>query len=238
MATPRFWAVVPAAGFGSRMGVSLPKQYLRINDRTVLEYTLSRFCEHPRISGVVAVIARDDPYWPELAVSTDSKIRRAEGGVERMHSVLSGLRLLEHEAAPDDWVLVHDAARPCIRIADISKLMEALENHAVGGLLGWPVRDTMKRVADNDEVIETIDRSGLWHALTPQMFRLADLRSALEAVLKSGRIVTDEAQAMELTGARPQFIKGAPDNIKITLNTDLELAEIYLRAQEAGSVCA
>lgn len=238
MGSARFWAVVPAAGIGSRMGAGIPKQYLPINGHPLLEYTLSRFCQHPQISAVVAVIAKDDLYWPELGISVHGKIRRADGGRERMHSVLSGLRLLEREADADDWVLVHDAARPCIRGSDISQLIEKLQSHAVGGLLGWPVRDTMKRVAENDEIIETIDRTGLWHALTPQMFRLGELKAALEAALASGRIVTDEAQAIELIGQQPKFIKGAPDNIKITLTTDLELAEIYIRAQEAGSVCA
>ena len=237
MSESRFWAVIPAAGIGSRMSAGIPKQYLSIGGHTVLEHTLSRFCDHPSISGVVAVIARDDHRWSGFGISDHAKIRRAEGGNERMHSVLNGLKLLGHEAATDDWVLVHDAARPCIRPTDISRLIEKLQDHPVGGLLGWPVRDTMKRVGENDEVLETIDRTGLWHALTPQMFRLGELRNALEKALGEDRIVTDEAQAIEMTGRKPRFIKGAPDNIKITLNTDLEMAEIYIRAQETENLC-
>lgn len=237
MSASRFWAVIPAAGIGSRMSAAIPKQYLSVCGHTVLEHTLSRFCNHPLISGVVAVIARDDHRWAQFGIANHARIRRAEGGAERMHSVLNGISLLEHEAATDDWVLVHDAARPCIRPADISRLIEKLQNHPVGGLLGWPVRDTMKRVDENDEVLETIDRTGLWHALTPQMFRLGELRDALEQALREGRVVTDEAQAIEMTGRKPGFIKGAPDNIKITLNTDLEMAEIYIRAQETESIC-
>lgn len=238
MSAPRFWAVVPAAGIGSRMAAGMPKQYLILGSYTVLEYTLSRFCLHDGITGVVAVIASDDHRWSQLGISEHEKIRRADGGAERMHSVLNGLKLLRREAAADDWVLVHDAARPCIRQDDITKLMNNLQYHPVGGLLGWPVRDTMKRVDDNSEVLETIDRSGLWHALTPQMFHLGELQSALEDVIDADRVVTDEAQAMELTGRMPRFIKGAPDNIKITLNTDLELADIYIRSQEMETVCA
>jgi len=238
MSAPRYWAVVPAAGIGSRMAAGMPKQYLMLGGYTVLEHTLSRFCRHDGIAGVVAVIARDDHRWPQFGISEHQKIRRADGGAERMHSVLNGLKLLRQEAAADDWVLVHDAARPCIRMDDITQLMEKLQDHPVGGLLGWPVRDTMKRVDDNNEVLETIDRTGLWHALTPQMFRLGELQSALESAINADRVVTDEAQAMEMAGRMPRFIKGAPDNIKITLNTDLELADVYIRAQEMETVCA
>lgn len=238
MPAPRFWAVVPAAGTGSRMAASMPKQYLSLGSHTVLEHTLSRFCHHPLISGVIVIIARHDHLWPQFSISSHHKIRRADGGTERMHSVLNGLELLRQEADNDDWVLVHDAARPCIRPADISNLIDELHSHPVGGLLGWPVRDTMKRANDDGEVLETIDRTGLWHALTPQMFRLGELQAALKRVMDDDSIVTDEAQAIEMTGRKPRFIKGSPDNIKITLNTDLEIAELYIRAQEAEAVCA
>lgn len=232
MGAARCWAVIPAAGTGSRMALSVPKQYMSIAGQTVLEHTLSRFCQHPGIDAVVTVVARDDQRWSQLGISGHQKIRRADGGIERMHSVLNGLRQLEQEAQPDDWVLVHDAARPCIRNEDISQLITKLADHPVGGLLGWPVRDTMKRVNENDEVTATIDRSNLWHALTPQMFRLGKLKAAIEHVIEADVVVTDEAQALERLGLQPKFIKGAPDNIKITLNSDLVMAEIYLRAQQ------
>lgn len=231
MVKTRCWAVIPAAGTGSRMASSTPKQYLLLNGRTVLEHTLSRFCDHDTIEAVVVVLARDDAYWPQLDISAHPKIRCAEGGVERMHSVLNGLQRLESEADANDWVLVHDAARPCIRAGDISNLIDQLNDHPVGGLLGWPVRDTMKRVNEMGEVMATIDRAHLWHALTPQMFRIETLKNALRLVVDGDELVTDEAQALERLGQRPKFIKGAPDNIKITLNTDLALAQAYLHAQ-------
>lgn len=231
MTACRCWAVVPAAGIGSRMAAGMPKQYLEVCGRTVLEHALQQFCDHPAIQAVAVAIAGDDHRWAQLGISRHCKVRRVEGGIERMHSVLNGLMRLETEAQPDDWVLVHDAARPCIRSADISRLVNQLEQHAVGGLLGWPVRDTMKRVNDADEITATIDRSQLWHALTPQMFRLQALKDALQQAIADDAVVTDEAQAMERLGLQPKFVKGAPDNIKITLNTDLALAEIYLRAQ-------
>lgn len=237
MPDQRYWAVIPAAGSGSRLSSDRPKQYLTICGQTILEHTLSRFCRHSRISRVVAVIAPDDPFWPQLVIARHNKIRRADGGAERMHSVLNGLRLLEAEAGSEDWVLVHDAARPCIRTTDISLLIEQLRDSPAGGLLGWPVRDTMKRVNPDDAVTETIDRTGLWHALTPQMFRLQALRQAIEQALENGLVVTDEAQAMELAGHQPRFIKGAPDNIKVTLDTDLAMAKLFLQAQETEAEC-
>jgi len=220
---------VPAAGSGSRMGSHRPKQYLHLHDKPILQHTLERLC-FSRITGIVVCLAEDDAYWETLILQ--KPVIRVNGGAERCHSVLNGLQALRQRAQPDDWVLVHDAARPCVRQADIEKLMTELAHHPVGGLLAVPVRDTMKRAASNAhqiEIVETINREGLWHALTPQMFRLETLYNALQSVLKKGELVTDDAQAIERFGLQPVLIEGHPDNIKVTHPQDLSLAELYLR---------
>lgn len=226
-----YWAVIPAAGVGSRMQSNIPKQYLTISDKTILEHTLDRFLQHTKISGVVVAISTGDEYWPELSVTSDKPVIVAAGGAERCHSVLSALNTLSDHAEPKDWVLVHDAARPCLRREDIDKLIEEASLHAVGGLLAAPVKDTMKRSVDN-VITETVERDNLWHALTPQMFRLEELREALENIVKNDLIVTDEAQAMEFMQKMPLLVEGHLDNIKITRPQDLDLATHYLHAQE------
>ena len=228
----RYWAVIPAAGVGTRMQEDVPKQYLSINHKTILEHTLERFCSHPKIEGVVVAISGNDDIWQTLGISSQPKITVVEGGVERCHSVLNGLRALSDQASSNDWVLVHDAARPCLRIEDINRLIDTLEGHDVGGLLGLPVRDTMKRADTTGAIQETVDRECLWHALTPQMFHLGALIDALENALSNNLIVTDEAQAIELYGLQPVLVEGHPDNIKITRNNDLALAELFLSQQE------
>ena len=227
----KYWAVIPAAGVGKRMQADRPKQYLELHGRTVLEHTLSRFLDHPRISGVVVALTDGDPYWQELAIS-HPKLVTASGGEERCHSVLNALQVLRARAGADDWVLVHDAARPCLRREDLDHLIETLAYHPVGGLLGLPVADTMKRTAADDTVVETVPREHLWRALTPQMFRLGELRTALDSALQNQRLVTDDASAMELMGKAPKMIEGHGDNIKITRPQDLMLAELYLAQQE------
>jgi 2-C-methyl-D-erythritol 4-phosphate cytidylyltransferase len=186
---------------------------------------------------VVAVGARDG-WWDTLPCAALSKLRRVQGGAERCHSVLNALSALSAFAADDDWVLVHDAARPCLRAADIDRLLDTLASHPVGGILAVPVRDTIKRGDAEGKITATVDRNGLWQAQTPQMFRLATLRSALERVLAAGRIVTDEAQAVELDGGRPVLVEGHVDNIKITQPQDMKLAELFLRQQEEERTCA
>lgn len=225
---PRNWAVIPAAGFGTRMNSDLPKQYLTINGKTILEHTLGVFCTHSDIHGVVVAISKTDSIWPTLSVATHPKIMVTNGGQERCHSVMNCLQYLSTVAKEDDWVLVHDAARPCIAGGDVSHLIKMVGNHAVGGLLALPVRDTMKRSNQNNEVQETIDRNGLWHALTPQMFRLGNLTRALKAALDSGILVTDDAQALELQNQSPLLVEGKSSNIKITRKDDLAIAELYL----------
>lgn len=233
MANSRCWAVVPAAGVGSRMQADRPKQYLPLGDSTVIEHTLSRLLSHARIERVVLALAEADDWWPELPVSSEPRIQRVAGGAERADSVLSALRWLTDtgDAEPSDWVLVHDAARPCLRHEDLDHLIAAASAHRVGGLLALPVRDTMKRATAGGEIEQTIDRQQLWHALTPQMFRLGELREALETALAEGALITDEASAMEHAGCAPLLVEGHEDNLKITRPRDLALAELYLQGQ-------
>jgi 2-C-methyl-D-erythritol 4-phosphate cytidylyltransferase len=227
--TARYWAVIPAAGRGSRIGTDTPKQYLRLGGKPVLEYSLAVLGNHPRIAGVVVALAPEDAHWTGLRPSCSAPVFTVTGGTERCHSVLNALRALKQMARDDDWVLVHDAARPCLRSADVDKLMEALADDPVGGLLAVPVVDTLKRVGAGHRALETVPREGLWRALTPQMFRLGALTRALETAIAHGLVVTDEAAAMELTRVQPRLIEGRADNLKVTRREDLALAEFYLR---------
>lgn len=230
-----FWAVIPAAGIGRRMGASIPKQYLDLAGHPVIDWSLRLFLEHPKILGVLVALDPQDSYWPQSAFAAHPRVRRVDGGTERCHSVLNALDLLIHEADEADWALVHDAARPCLRRDDLDGLLNTLVDHPVGGLLGMSVRDTMKQVAADGAVRRTIPRDDLWHAYTPQMFRLGLLRQALRAVLDEGNLVTDDASALELMGREPILVEGHADNIKITRPEDLPLAGFYLRQQ--GRLC-
>lgn len=227
------WCVVPAAGKGLRVGGDVPKQYLPLNDRTVIQCTLDRLSQLPT-EAIIVPVAENDGRAGVLEYRDAALIRFVSGGAERADSVLAGLEAIAHQAADDDWVLVHDVARPCVRINDIEQLLATIATHPVGGLLANRVRDTMKR-GNGDEVAETVSRDNLWHALTPQVFRYGLLRAALLAAKAQGITVTDEAQAIELQGEKPLLVEGARDNLKITYPEDLQLAEAFLRLQaEAG----
>ena len=176
----KYWAVIPAAGVGKRMKADRPKQYLQLGDKTVLEQTIAIFDRHPNIEGIVVIVTQGDSYWSELKLQTVKPLYVANGGAERCHSVLNGLQLLQQHADDVDWVLVHDAARPCLRHEDIEQLISKLDSDDVGGILAVPVRDTMKRGDDSDRIAHTEDRNGMWHALTPQMFPLSLLRKSLQ----------------------------------------------------------
>ncbi|GAD63154.1 2-C-methyl-D-erythritol 4-phosphate cytidylyltransferase [Aquipseudomonas alcaligenes] len=220
---PPFWVVIPAAGIGSRMRADRPKQYLQLAGRTILEHTLDCFLDHPRLKGLVLSLAADDPFWPALPCATDPRIQRVEGGAERADSVLAGLlRLVELGAQEGDWVLVHDAARPNLARSDLDRLLAELADDPVGGLLAVPARDTLKRIGADGRVAETVDRSLIWQAYTPQMFRFAALHRALADALVAGVAVTDEASALEWVGQAPRLVEGRADNLKITRPEDLE----------------
>ena len=226
-----FWAVIPAAGIGERMQSDRPKQYLQLEDKLVIEHTLQRLASHPEIKGIVIAIAQEDEWWPTVSVVVSCPLYVVHGGEQRSHSVLNALDKLSTLAADDTWVLVHDAARPCLRQEDIDRLLSALSNHDVGGLLGLPVNDTVKRTSNDDVIMETIERRNLWRASTPQMFRLVILKSALQALREQNITVTDEASAIEFVGLEPVMVEGHADNIKITVSTDLALAQLFMQQQ-------
>ncbi|MFO7603374.1 MAG: 2-C-methyl-D-erythritol 4-phosphate cytidylyltransferase [Gammaproteobacteria bacterium] len=229
-----YWAVIPAAGIGKRMGSEIPKQYLELNGRAIILHTLDRLLAHPLVNGAVVALSRHDGWWEHLATHYDKPVTRVEGGVERCHSVLNALYELSNQAQDGDWVLVHDAARPCLSHSDLDNLTQTLADDEVGGLLGVPVRDTMKRAEANGRVVNTVERENLWHALTPQMFRLGTLRHALEQAIEAEQLVTDEASAMEHAGYQPRLVEGSAANIKITRAEDLALADFYLQQQESN----
>jgi len=224
----KIWVVIPAAGVGKRMQSNTPKQYLTLNNKTVIEHTLAVFDQHDAVSEIVVAVSAGDEYWDSLNIHLSKPLHIAKGGKERCDSVLNSLIFLSDKAADDDWVLVHDAARPCLRNDDLTLLLDTLQQHDVGGILAIPVRDTMKRSGDNNTVKETVDREGLWHALTPQMFRYDLLKKSLESALQQNNIITDESSAIELFGLHPVLVEGHADNIKITRPEDLALAEFYL----------
>jgi 2-C-methyl-D-erythritol 4-phosphate cytidylyltransferase len=231
MSNPHFWAVVPAAGIGERMQADKPKQYLSLNGQTVIEHTLQRLAAHPDIAGIIVAISPNDDWWPNISVSLDCPLHIVEGGAHRADSVLNGLMALSEYADDDPWVLVHDAARPCLRVTDIDKMLTSLSEHDVGGILGVLVNDTVKRTNLDNEITETVDRRNLWRAATPQMFRLRLLKHALETAFSQQMTVTDEASAIELMGLNPVMVEGHSDNIKITVPEDLALASWFLQQQ-------
>lgn len=226
--TTPHWIIVPAAGSGSRMLDTKPKQYMKVHHKTLLEHTLLRLLRTPGLQGIVVLVSPSDDYWRSLQILKDSKIEVREGGRERCDSVLNGLRALQGRVSADDWVLVHDAARPCVDLADIEKLLRQLKNHRVGGILGAPVSDTIKRVDADGSIEQTVERRQLWRAFTPQMFRFELLFKALSSALEQGQIITDEASAVEAAGYAPIMIEGRSDNIKVTCREDLPLAELLL----------
>ncbi len=229
MTTPRLWLVIPAAGSGQRMHSSRPKQYQSLRGNLILDLAISRITATVTLAGCVVAIRPDDPWWGETRASKDDRITCCTGGRERADSVLAGLQSLQARAEENDWVLVHDAARPCLHPDDLNRLVSRLSDHGVGGLLATPVADTLKKTgAGTLDVQETVDRSHLWRALTPQMFRYGILKTALQAALSAGRPVTDEASAVEQSGYFPCIVEGRPDNIKITVPADLALADFLL----------
>lgn len=234
MNTPKTWVLVPAAGSGSRMQTETPKQYLSLNGKPVLEHTLNVLLQTPQLAGVIVALGSEDDRFPGLAVAGDARVHSIVGGRERADSVLAGLRYLSKRAASHDWVLVHDAARPCLTAVLLQSFCEKIVSETEGGILAVPVADTLKRV-EQQTISCTVDRSNLWAAQTPQMFPLFSLIQALEAALTQGVQITDEASAMEWAGHRVAVVPGAPGNIKITQPQDLSLAALILQAEEKNT---
>lgn len=224
-------AIVPAAGVGSRMKAGKPKQYLTIAQKTVLEHTIEKLLAHPAVTLVVVAITDGDPYFPELSIATHPRVVCVSGGKERADSVLSALQYV-HDQQLAEWVMVHDAARPCVRVEDLNTLISVSQTHDVGAILASPVRDTMKRSNLNGDIDHTVDREALWHALTPQMFKTEPLTRILNEALVAGAMITDEASAFEWAGLQPALVQGYADNIKITQPEDLALAEFYLKREK------
>ncbi len=218
------------------MGSTTPKQYLSLLDKPLISHTVGRLCGFEAFSKVFVAVASDDVFYTQIVELKHPAVRLVKGGEERCHSVFNALHELMKIADPDDWVLVHDVARPCVRISDIENLINRLQGHPVGGLLGAPVHDTMKRTSPDGRVEHSVPRELLWHAYTPQMFRLGMLHDALSAVFQNGLVVTDEAQAMEMAGYLPLMVEGAADNIKVTRPQDLPLAEFYIQQQNNDAV--
>ncbi len=233
----KIWAIVPAAGIGKRMQSDIPKQYLLLNGRPVIEHTISALLQNKNISGLVVALQSNDDYWSEIQITSKKPVLQAAGGKERSDSVLNAIdELFQFDGfnKDSDWVMVHDAVRPCLCQQDINKLVAEVDDNN-GGLLALPVRDTMKRQnTDNGEIAtvkETVERENLWHALTPQYFPALNLKKALETAQQNNLPITDESSAMELTGFSPRLVAGHEDNIKITRPDDLRLASLYIQSQ-------
>ncbi len=238
MTPPRYWLVMPAAGRGKRLGGATPKQFLTVAGRPLIAWALQPFFDDPRCAGVMLAVAPDDTDWLSFRASLPRPVLETSGGAERADSVRLALQaLLARGAQAADWVLVHDAARPCVSNAEIKALVDAVVAHAeadlrAGGLLAVPLADTLKRGRSHSEA--TVPREGLWRALTPQMFRLGALLQALQQAESEGRKPTDEAQAMEWQGSEPLLVGGESTNIKVTTFADLRLVEGILQARSKG----
>lgn len=215
------WAIVPAAGRGTRMGGAIPKQYLDVAGAPMMAHTLGALLTHPSVEGVVIVLAPDDELWPGWSELLGKPVLACSGGESRAESVLAGLGALPESVRPDDFVLVHDAARPNLAIDDLDQLLERGRNDPVGAVLAAPVRDTLKRAGSDGGIDGTEPRERLWRALTPQLFRRMQLTRGLELAIEAGDTVTDESMAMERQGLRPLLVEGRDDNFKITTGSDL-----------------
>lgn len=225
------WGVVPAAGLGERMGAGIPKQYLQIGGASVIQHTLEALLGHPAVTGVVVALAPADNWWQSLMLNFDKPLITTTGGASRPESVLNALERLRLVAKPQDLVMVHDAARPCVREEDLDHLIEIASKGNGGGFLATRASDTLHRSDDHLHAVASVDRSTIWQAQTPQMFRFSTLLEALGAALERGEKVTDEVSAMLAAGHQPAIVEGHRDNLKITLPEDMILAEGFLKAQ-------
>jgi 2-C-methyl-D-erythritol 4-phosphate cytidylyltransferase len=228
--------VIPAAGLGSRMGGGPPKQYLALAGATVLEHSLGALLAQRRLAGVAVALHPQDRQAAQLTCFADSRVITVVGGAERSDSVAAALEALSQAADPGDWVLVHDAARPCVEQRDIERLLDRVIADGIGGILAEPLVDTVKRADAGGRVLETLDRSCLWRAQTPQMFRLGELRDALRKAAAEGARVTDEASAMERAGLPVQLVAGSRRNLKITVPADLSLAAWYMAHPDSEAI--
>ena len=226
--TARYWVIVPAAGSGTRFASEIPKQYASLAGATVLQHALRPLFLHPKLHAVVIALAPNDSYFAGLEmVRHGTQLEQVEGGNSRAQSVLNALQFLQGKAKQNDFVLVHDAARPCLRASEIDDLIAACEDEAIGAILALPMNDTVKRVTDHT-IVETVDRTTLWRAVTPQMFRFGVLFDALTEALKANYEITDEASAVERAGLSVNIVEADASNIKITRQQDVSIAESLL----------
>ena len=228
----RLWVVIPAAGIGKRMGVDITKQYITVCDKAIIEHTVEKFTSRNDLQGILVALSNSDQHWSTLELSKNNKITTVTGGEERYKSVYNALCSLKNKAGDDDWILVHDAVRPCITTSEIDQFIADLDHlNGIGGILALPCFETMKKANTNHEIEETIDRKFIWHAQTPQMFRYKKLLLAIEKIMNENIFITDEAMAMELAGYKPMLIQGTHSNIKITDQNDLKYLESFLRQE-------
>jgi 2-C-methyl-D-erythritol 4-phosphate cytidylyltransferase len=231
---PRRFGLIPAAGGSSRFGGAEPKQYALLAGAPVIRHAIRALNESIALDTVFVVLAGDDKLYTQRVGEVSGVVPLYCGGRTRAESVSNGLAVIDQHAAAEDWILVHDAARPCVDVAALHRLLHELEHEPVGGLLAVPLADTLKR-AETDagpRVVSTEDRAGMWCAQTPQMFRYAILQHAFKQA--RGKTITDEAQAVEQLGEKPRLVLGSPANIKLTYPEDLELAEAILARRNAG----
>lgn len=226
---PSVWVVMPAAGRGTRFGGELPKQYLQVDGQPLIAHTLAALFAHPAVAGAVVAISQDDADWPGWREFAGKPVLSCVGGASRAESVLAGLNALPDAVRADDFVLIHDAARPNLELADLQQLLERGGSDPVGAILAAPVRDTLKRAGDDGGIDATEPRQRLWRAFTPQLFRRLQLSRALESAAMAGIEVTDDAMAMERLGHRPLLIEGSENNFKITTPADLARFEFVLK---------
>ena len=222
------WALIPAAGIGSRMQAELPKQYLKIDGKTILEHSLSKFLQHSSIDKVVVALDPNDNHWAKLNVAKHPKIITVEGGESRAESVLNGLQAIHQHDGGNDWVMVHDAARPCLDSASIDALIQGAKDSEHGAILAVPSVDTVKLANSSQRIDKTLNRERIWLAQTPQYFSVARLTKAIDSGLKQGLLITDEASAIEAQGQQPALVIGSRKNIKVTEPEDMMLASVWL----------
>jgi 2-C-methyl-D-erythritol 4-phosphate cytidylyltransferase len=230
---PKIWAILPAAGAGKRFSAQKPKQFFELNGQLVAEHSLRRLSAIPQIETIIIPCDIDCTLWSKVPSISQLHVKQVKGGEQRAHSVLNGLLSLDQVASDDDWVLVHDIARPCITSEDINKLIDAVENHPAGGILTASVNETLKKVSSDQQIEATVDRAQYRMAQTPQIFKFSLLKAAIENCLKAGVMPTDEASAIEHSGLPVLAVEGRQDNIKITRQEDLAVASAILNSQES-----
>lgn len=235
MSTSRVHVLIPAAGRGKRYGGDMLKQYLPVCGKPVLAHSIKVFQFHPMVSSITVVLAKDDQWFESSVGLLAANVNTVTGGETRAQSVRNGLRFIVDNYSSTDWVLVHDAARPCLSASRLEKFLEQGVESVHGAILAVPVGDTLKRAGDSQEIVSTVDRSGLWAAQTPQLFRIGVLADAIDVAQEAGCKLTDEASAMEFVGIRPLLVMGSSANIKITHSSDLAIAEALLARKEQSS---